>query len=86
MQTYSGNESVNISKSNTVSTWTLVQGTSPSAASLTADQERNPLFLVARGESNAIWINQRVSSTWQGWRSAPSGETNLSPTAALKIK
>ena len=38
--------SVNIS-SNTVSTWTLVQGTSPSAASLTADQATNRLFLVA---------------------------------------
>ena len=74
--------SVNIS-SNTVSTWTLVQGTSPSAASLTADQATNRLFLVARGESNAIWVNQRVSSTWQGWTLVPSGETNLSATAAL---
>lgn len=63
--------------------WKLLNGSSPSAPTLTAMHTSNGLYLMVRGQDNLIYINKWNGNAWQGWTSLPTGSTSNSPAIAV---
>jgi hypothetical protein len=63
--------------------WTPLDGSSPSAPTLTSNS--TTLALVVQGENNLIYYQfyTIASQTWSGWTALPSGTTPDSPAATL---
>ncbi len=63
--------------------WTLLNGATPSAPTLTSNG--TALCLVVRGETNSIWYRfcDIASRVWGEWFSLPDGATRDTPAAAL---
>jgi hypothetical protein len=68
---------------NTLSSWTLLDGATPSAPTLTTNG--TTLCLVVRGETDLIWYRfYNISSqVWSNWVALPSGATIDGPAATF---
>jgi hypothetical protein len=67
----------------TFSGWTLLDGATPSAPTLTANS--TTLGLVVRGENNVIYYRfyTIATQTWSSWTAIPTGSTMDSPAATI---
>jgi hypothetical protein len=67
----------------TFSGWTLLDGATPSAPTLTANS--TTLALVVRGENNQIYYRFYTIATqiWRSWTAIPVGSTIDSPAATI---
>jgi len=68
---------------NVFSGWTLLDGATPSAPTLTANSTH--LYLVVRGNDDRIYFRYYAlaSHIWSGWTAVSSGTTADTPAAAL---
>jgi rhodanese-related sulfurtransferase/cytochrome oxidase Cu insertion factor (SCO1/SenC/PrrC family) len=78
-----GNMSMNVNSTNykTFSAWTLLDGATPSAPTLTSNG--TVLCLVVRGEDNRIYYRCYSGGSWGSWFVVPTGATPDSPAAAM---
>jgi hypothetical protein len=55
--------------------WACLDGTTPSAPTLTCSESGSEVLLVVRGINNVVYFRSLVDTTWSDWMAIPEGTT-----------